>query len=102
MQLVEQHVIAKADPRYAIIDETAFKAKNLYNAANYLVRQPSIGEQGYLDTVKVFHVIKGHEAYKALPAKVTNQVIIQVHQECKYFFEVLDACQITPQKLLRR
>ena len=45
MQLVEQHVIDKADPRYAIIDETAFKAKNLYNAANYLVRQSLLGSR---------------------------------------------------------
>jgi len=102
MQLVEQHVIAKADPRYAIIDETAFKAKNLYNAANYLVRQSFIGEQGYLDTVKVFHLIKGHEAYKALPAKVSNQILIQVHQAWKSFFEAMEAWQITPQKFLGR
>jgi hypothetical protein len=32
MQLVEQHVINRNDPRYAIIDEAAFKSKNLYNA----------------------------------------------------------------------
>jgi putative transposase len=102
MQLVEQHVIDQADPRYAIIDETAFKAKNLYNAANYLVRQSFIGEQGYLDHVKVFHLIKGHEAYKALPAKVSNQVLIQVHQAWKSFFEAMEAWQITPQKFLGR
>jgi hypothetical protein len=34
MQLVEQHVIRDADPRYAAIDRTAFAPKNLYNAAN--------------------------------------------------------------------
>jgi hypothetical protein len=33
MQLVEQHVIDKHDPRHAVIDEAAFKSKNLYNAA---------------------------------------------------------------------
>jgi len=39
MQLVEQHIIERNDPRYALIDEAAFKSKNLYNAALYLVRQ---------------------------------------------------------------
>ena len=34
VQLVEQHCISNRDPRYAIIDEAAFKSKNLYNAAN--------------------------------------------------------------------
>ncbi len=36
MQLVEQHVIARSDPRFAVIDDAAFKAKNLYQ-----VRRPS-------------------------------------------------------------
>lgn len=45
MQLVEQHVISKHDPRFAAIDAAAFKAKNLYNAANYLVRQSFIFER---------------------------------------------------------
>ncbi len=35
MQLVEQHIIIKTDPRFALIDAAAFAAKNLYNAANY-------------------------------------------------------------------
>jgi putative transposase len=42
MQLVEQHVIKRSDPRYAAIDRAAFASKNLYNAANYLVRQSYI------------------------------------------------------------
>jgi hypothetical protein len=29
MQLVERHCIDKHDSRYAVIDETAFKSKNL-------------------------------------------------------------------------
>ncbi len=38
MQLTEQHVIERKDPRYRVIDEAAFKSKNLYNAALYVVR----------------------------------------------------------------
>jgi putative transposase len=44
MQLVEQHVISPRDPRFAPIDAAAFAAKNLYNLANYLVRQAFIWE----------------------------------------------------------
>ena len=32
MQLVEQHIISKGDPRYQAIDQAAFASKNLYNA----------------------------------------------------------------------
>lgn len=48
MQLVEQHCVSKGDPRYAIIDEAAFKSKNLYNAALYEIRQAFIHKGCYL------------------------------------------------------
>ena len=46
MQLVEQHVISKRDPRYSVIDEAAFKSKNLYNAALYGLPYKSNRSQG--------------------------------------------------------
>jgi putative transposase len=39
VQLIEQHASDQTNPRLAIIDEAAFKSKNLFNAALYLVRQ---------------------------------------------------------------
>ncbi len=39
MQLVEQHLIRRSDPRYAAIDQAAFASKNLYNQATYQIRQ---------------------------------------------------------------
>src|SRR5712692_10545852 len=48
MQLVEQHVINRNDPRYAVIDQAAFASKNLYNAALYESRQAFIHEGVYL------------------------------------------------------
>ena len=48
MQLVEQHVIDRSDPRYAVIDAAAFASKNLYNAALYELRQAFIHQGRYL------------------------------------------------------
>ena len=42
MRLVEQHVIKRTDPRFVPIDAAAFASKNLYNAANYELRQAFI------------------------------------------------------------
>ena len=89
MRLVEQHIIRKGDPRYAKIDAAAFASKNLWNAANYLVRQSFIFQEKYLNTTEVFHQIKSHEAYQALPRKVSNQVLIQLHDAWKAFFEAI-------------
>ncbi len=49
MQLVERHVIKQVDHRFAAIDAAAFASKNLYNAANYVVRQSFIHEGVYLN-----------------------------------------------------
>jgi putative transposase len=76
MQLVEQHCIRKDDPRYAIIDEAAFKSKNLYNAALYEMRQAFFHDGIYLNYNEIQHRMQSHEAYKALPAKVSQQVLM--------------------------
>jgi putative transposase len=49
MQLTEQHIIDRKDPRYSAIDDAAFKSKNLYNATLYIVRQIFILEGEYLN-----------------------------------------------------
>jgi putative transposase len=102
MQLVEQHIIKRTDPRFQRIDETAFASKNLWNAANYLVRQSFIFEGTYLNTVAVFHQIKSHEAYQALPRKVSNQVLLQLHQAWVSFFEVMHAWREHPEQFTGR
>jgi putative transposase len=91
MQLVEQHCISKSDPRYAIIDEAAFKSKNLYNAANYEYRQAFIHEGKYLNYNEVQRRMQSHEAYKALPAKVSQQILIVLDNNWKSFKEGLKA-----------
>jgi putative transposase len=102
MQLVEQHVIKRGDPRYARIDEAAFASKNLWNLANYYVRQSFIFEGKYLDNTAVFHQIKSHEAYQALPRKVSNQVLIQLHKAWVSFFEAMEAWREHPEQFTGR
>jgi putative transposase len=102
LQLVEQHTIPKNDSRYAHLDAEAFASKNLWNAANYLVRQSFVFEHVYLDNVKVFHLIKSHQAYKALPAKVSNQVLIQLHKAWVAFFEAMEEWREHPEKFFGR
>jgi IS605 OrfB family transposase len=102
MQLVEQHVIDKSDPRYALIDEAAFKSKNLYNAALYEIRQSFIHEGKYLNYNEVQRRMQSHEAYKALPAKVSQQILMVLDRNWKSFFEALEAYNADPSKFLGR
>ncbi len=102
MKLVEQHIIKKSDPRYARLDAEAFASKNLWNLANYSVRQSFIFQGVYLDNVKIFHLIKFTPAYKALPAKVSNQVLIQLHKAWVAFFEAIAEWREHPEKFKGR
>src|SRR5947199_6108341 len=76
MQLVEQHCINKSDPCYSVLNEAAFKSKNLYNAANYEIRQAFIFQGKYLDYNEIQRRMRSHEAYKALPVKVSQQILM--------------------------
>ncbi len=102
MQLVEQHVIGKYDPRYSVIDEAAFKSKNLYNAALYETRQAFIHEGKYLNYHEINRRMKQHEAYKALPRKVSQQVLILLEKNWKSFKEAKKAYEENPSKFTGR
>ena len=102
MQLTEQHIINRSDPRFAMIDPAAFKSKNLYNAALYLVRQSYIHEGKYLNYNEVQRRMQSHEAYKALPAKVSQQVLMQLDHDWDSFFKARDAYEEDPSKFLGR
>lgn len=102
MQLVEQHVISKADPRFAVIDAAAFAAKNLYNAALYEMRQAFIFEQHYLSNKEVYRRMKHTDAYRALPCKVSNDILRQLDKNWRAFFAALAAWKEDPSKFVGR
>ncbi len=102
MQLVEQHVIDRNDPRYGAIDAAAFASKNLYNAALYEIRQAFIHEKKYLNYNEVQRRMQSHEAYKALPAKASQQILMVLDRNWKSFFEAQTAYNEDPSKFLGR
>ena len=91
MQLVERHVIRKTDSRYQAIDAAAFASKNLYNLANYHMRQSYIHTGTYLGYAAVYHLVKGSDAYTALPRKVSNDVLRLLDKNWKAFRNALAA-----------
>jgi len=87
MELVERHIIKSSHHFYQEIDDLCWRSKNLYNYANYLVRQTFIFEGKYLNNAAIFHLVKNHESYTALPRKVSNQVLMVLHRNWTSFFE---------------
>src|SRR6266568_7766476 len=102
MQLVEQHIINKADSRYVSIDAAAFASKNLYNLANYHMRQSFIHQGKYMGYAEVYHLVKQEPAYQALPRKVSNDVLRLLDKNWKAFREALEAYDKDPSQFLGR
>jgi putative transposase len=102
MQLVEHHVIRAHHPHYRVLDAAAFAAKNLYNAANYLVRQSFINDEGYLNYYDVHAQMKDHEAYQALPRKVSQQVLRMLDKNWQAFFAAMRAYRADPSRFRKR
>jgi len=102
VQLAEQTIIKKSDPRYAAIDAAAFAAKNLYNLALYEWRQAFIHEGKYLNYAEVYHRVKHSEAYQTLPRKVSNDILRQLDKAWKSFRAVMKEWREHPEKFLGR
>src|SRR5581483_3614251 len=102
MQLTEQHIINRDDPRFVMINATAFKSKYLYNAALYAMRQAFFKERKYLTYNEMDKLMQSHEAYKALPAKVSQQILMLLDKNWKSFKEAKKAYDENPSKFTGR
>jgi putative transposase len=102
MQLVEQHIIDRDDPRWSALDAACFQSKNLYNAANYLLRQAYIFHQRFIPYVQLDKLMKRNPDYCALPRKVSQWVLKQVDHDWQAFFAALAEWELHPHKFLGR
>ena len=102
MTLVEQHIIRVADPRFEIIDAAAFAAKNLYNRANYEVRQSFFHEKKYIPYSRLAPVAKQWDEFKSLPAKVAQWVLRLLDQAWRGFFAAIKEWRKNPEKFRGR
>ena len=97
MQLAERHIIKSGHKFFKQLDALCFASKNLYNAANYTLRQHFIYGWGYLNYAAMYNLMKSHATYKALPAKVSQQILMILDCNWKSFFAALDAYKKHPQ-----
>jgi putative transposase len=102
MQLVEQHVIKKTDPRFVLIDRAAFASKNLYNAALYEMRQHFIFAGKRLNYNQLDKIMQKHEAYRLLPSKVSQQVLKLLDKNFQSYFAAHAAWKKDPSQFLGR
>lgn len=100
MQLVEKHVINRNHPYFAEIDAACFASKNLYNAANYELRQLFFGKRKLCSYPALDKLMQRHEAYRLLPTKVSQWVLKTLRKAWSGYFAAMREYRNDPSKFL--
>ncbi|NEP41912.1 MAG: IS200/IS605 family element transposase accessory protein TnpB [Okeania sp. SIO2G4] len=102
MRLVERHIIQKNHRFYSEIDRLCFLSKNLYNYANYLVRQSFIFEKTNLSYYDLQKILSTQSDYQAIPAKVSQQILMILDRNWKSFLAANEVYKQKPSKFNAR
>lgn len=85
MLLVESHVINESQE----LNDLTFKCKNLYNKANYIIRNEFINTGNYLSKFEMFTICKDIDEYKALPVRISRGVLRTLDANWQSFFSCI-------------
>ncbi|MBY6842713.1 RNA-guided endonuclease InsQ/TnpB family protein [Clostridium botulinum] len=96
----EQHQIKKTHQIYKTIDELCFKSKNLYNYANYILRQEFINNRNYIRCFDLQKILQPHEIYKSLGSQASQKTLQLLDKSWKSFFVSIKDWSKNPSKYL--
>ena len=99
---VEEHQINKNHIMYKSIDELCFKSKNLYNYANYLIRQEFITNNKYIKCFDLQKILQSHETYVDLGSQASQKTLQLLDKNWQSFFISIKDWKKTPAKYLGR
>jgi putative transposase len=89
MQLVERHIIKENHKLFKECDKLSFLSKNLYNIANYTIRQEFIKNNKYISFGELdnLFITTNQIDYRNLPAKVSKGILRILDRNWSSFFE---------------
>lgn len=100
VQRCEQIIIKKDHPKFKIIDEMCFNSKNLYNEANYVIRQEFIENGNYISYYDMNKEFKTHENYKLTFSQPANCTLRLLDKNWKSYFKAIKDWKEHPNKYL--
>lgn len=100
VQRCEQIIINKNHPKYKVIDQQCFHSKNLYNEANYALRQEFIANGKYISYYDMNKEFKTHENYKLTFSQPANCTLRLLDKNWKSFFKAIKDWKAHPNKYL--
>ena len=78
MLRTERHIITKKHELYKQLDDLCWKSKNLYNQANYRIRQEFINNKKWLRYDELYDLLKNEECYTDLGMSRLGQQILRL------------------------
>lgn len=84
---VEQHIISKKHKLFKYCNTICFQSKNLYNLANYYIRQEFIINKKWLRYNELDKILKNTTEYKLLPSQTSQQLLILLDKNWNSFFK---------------
>ena len=100
VQRIEQIIIRKTHPKFKVIDQQCFHSKNLYNEANYEIRQKFIKDGEYISYNKMNFEFKTHENYKLTFSQPANCTLRVLDKNWKSYFKAIKDWKKSPSKYL--
>ena len=98
MYLTEVQIIKESKE----LDDFTFKCKNLYNRANYLIREEFINNGKYIQKFDMFTLLINDPDYKALPTRVSRNVLRTLDGNWRGFFNAIKDWSSNPCKYTGR
>jgi len=98
MKRAERHIIFKSK----ILDNICYLSKDLYNRANYLIRQCYFETDEILDYIEIEDLLKQEDCYRVLPAQTAQQILKLLNKNWKSFFSSLKEYIKYPKKFKAR
>jgi len=80
------------------ISELAHASKNLYDAANYLIRQEFVKNRKWIKYYELNDLLKESSEYKSLPAQTSQQILKLLDKNWKSFFKSIKDWTKNPSK----
>ena len=97
---VESIIIKEDHPKFKIIDQQCFHSKNLYNEANYIIRQNFIDNGEYMSYGKINFGFRTHENYKLTFSQPANCTLRVLDKNWKSYFKAIKDWKKHPNKYL--
>lgn len=89
-------------PFWGVVDDYCFKSKNLYNYANYIIRQEFINNNRWIRYNELFQLVRDSEAYKDLGSNIGQATLCILDKNWKSFMKAIKDWKKRPDKYLGR